>query len=278
MSAAQRDSVTLADGRRLAIEIEGASHGGVPIFLIRPLGGSIALWGAFREALAERARVIAFDRSGAGDSSDAPAVFGTRDMAADAVAVLDRLGVGAAHVFGISLGGMVATWLAIDAPDRVARLCLASTPDAGLDVSRSGLFRGASLSACLARPSDEVEACLVRRILSRPFREGDPARLEKILALVKGHPARRLEIVKQASAALLHDPRGELHRIKAPTLVLAGEHDELLGRAPQAQLAASIPDARIELFEGAGHDIALEEPLGVAGRVARFFLDEAPAH
>ena len=124
----------LADGRRIAFEVSGA-HAGAPVLLLRPLLGSIAAWGPFRAVLASRARVIAFDRSGSGDSSDAPYFLGTRGMAQEAVAVLDQLGVRRAHVFGASLGGMVATWLAIDAPHRVARVCLASTPDTGLDLS-----------------------------------------------------------------------------------------------------------------------------------------------
>jgi pimeloyl-ACP methyl ester carboxylesterase len=60
--------------------------------------------------------------------------------------------------------------------------------------------------------------------------------------------------------------------VRAPTLVLAGEHDELLGRAPQQALAAAIPSARFELVPDAGHALTLEQPEQVADRVAAFFF------
>lgn len=123
------------EGPRLALEVSGA-HGGTPVLLLRPPGGSVVMWGAFRAALAARLRVIAFDRSGEGESDDPPRFVSTRGMGREALAVLDGLGVRRAHVFGVSLGGMAATWLAIDAPERVARVCLASTPDTGLDLRR----------------------------------------------------------------------------------------------------------------------------------------------
>jgi pimeloyl-ACP methyl ester carboxylesterase len=274
MPGPEKDAVILGDGRRIAIEVEGNAAGGAPVLLVPPLGGAMALWGELREILASRARVIAFDRSGTGGSSDASIFAGTRRMALEPVAVLDHLGVAKAHVLGLSLGGMVATWLAIDAPGRVDRLCLASAPAAGLDLSRSAVGRVLSLAACLARGDKGVEPCLARRILSRAFREKEPARAAEIEASVMGQPARRLQVVKHATLALLHDARSELRRIRAPVLVLAGERDELIGIEPQRELAHGIAGARFETIAGAGHAMTLEKPKAVAERVARFFFEE----
>lgn len=147
MSAADRSGVVaLPDGAHLAHEEHGARHNGVPVLLLRPLVGAMALWGGFLDALASRLRVIAFDPRGTGASSDAPADATTRDLARDPVALLDALGEPAAHVFGISFGAMVATWLAIDAPERVARLCLASAGPTGFALTASGLARGISMA------------------------------------------------------------------------------------------------------------------------------------
>lgn len=272
----QRGFVPVEDGRRLAFEIDGGERLGTPVLLIRPLGGTMTLWGPFREALAARGRVIAFDRAGAGESSDAPPFTTTRDMARDAAAVLDHLGVARAHVFGLSLGGMVATWLAADAPERVERLCLASTPDTGLDLSRSAAERGASLAGCLFRGAGSVEACLARRILSRAFREEHPERVAQIEKLAGCASARRAELVKQVVAAALHRPGSALGRIHAPTLVLAGDRDELLGHDAQKRLAEAIAGAVLEIVPEAGHDLSLERPLFVAGRIGAFFWGEAP--
>src|SRR6185437_3642366 len=113
----------LPRGGRLAVDVTGPEDAPA-ILLVRPLGGWRASWDGFGARLAEKLRVVAFDPRGAGDSS--PARFATtRGMARDAIAVLDALAISRAHVYGISLGGMVATWIALDAPDRVDRLVLA---------------------------------------------------------------------------------------------------------------------------------------------------------
>jgi 3-oxoadipate enol-lactonase len=269
----ERGFVALPDGRRLAFEIKGAPRGEPPILLVRPLGGALDLWGAFGDALAAQARVIAFDRFGAGESSDAPLLASTRVMASDAAAVLDHAGVERAHVFGISLGGMVATWLAIDAPDRVARLCLASTPPSGLDLSLQGLGRAASLAACLLRAPGSVQACLVRRVLSEDLRRREPRRAAELAAPMAGRPPRRVELLKQAAAVALHDANDTLYSIAAPTLVLAGERDELIGLEPQRDLARAIPGARLQIVADAGHDLTLEAPRATAEAVLRFFFE-----
>ena len=267
--------VPLPDGRRMAFEVRGRDHGGTPALLLRPLGGPMALWGEFRDVLAGKMRVIAFDPCGAGRSSPEPLGTTTREMARDAVLVLDHLGVPRAHVFGISLGGMVATWLAIDAPARVDRLCIASAGPVGLDLSHLDLGRGMAMAVCMMEPEEYVEAYLTREVLSRDVRNEELERVQEIMDTVAAEPASRADILKHTLAAARHDARDELHRIQAPTLVLTGDHDELMGSEPSAALSRGIPGARLEVIAGAGHDVTLEEPVATAERVAAFFLDQA---
>jgi 3-oxoadipate enol-lactonase len=261
----------LRDGGLLAHEIHGQAHTGIPVLLVRPLGGSIGLWGAFRELLAKAFRVISFDYRGAGRSSFQPSLISTRGLARDTLAVLDQLEVERAHVFGISLGGMAATWLAVDAPARVARLCLASTAARGLELSHASLRREFSLAACFAKPRAEVEVTMIERILTRQFRESHPEALRQIEAIVRGQRTSRISLLQHALAGLFHDARGELKRITAPTLVLAGENDALLGAEPARELARAIRDATFEIIDDAGHDVTLEQPMMTAARVIRFF-------
>jgi pimeloyl-ACP methyl ester carboxylesterase len=134
----------------------------------------MAIWGDFAARLATGGRVIAFDPRGVGLSSDVPLRYSTRDMASDAVALLDGLGVDRAHVFGLSLGGMVAQWIAIDAPRRVDRLILASTLPRALAASPRALLRGAALLRCFARSGAEADVCLAMHILSSRFRAANP--------------------------------------------------------------------------------------------------------
>ena len=231
----------------------------------------MTLWGSFRTRLAATHRIIAFDHRGSGSSSALPFVTTTKRLARDALALLDHLEVERAQVFGLSLGGMAATWLAILAPARVNRLCIASAPACGLSLSRAGLGRGLALAACLLRPRDEIEAALVDRILSRHFRERHPEDLRRIEALANAEPSARVALVQLALAAATHDARGALVAITAPTLVLAGEHDALLGTEAPRALAAAIRGATFAIIAGSGHDLTLEQPLTTATRVALFF-------
>jgi 3-oxoadipate enol-lactonase len=260
----------LRDGGVIAHQVHGQEHAGVPLLLARPLGGSTALWGTFRELLAKDFRVISFDYRGAGQSSFQPGLISTRGLARDALAVLDQLGVERAHVFGISLGGMAATWLAIDAPARVGRLCLASTPSRGLELSHASLRRELSLVACFAKPRAEVEVAMIERILTRQFRDQHPGRLREIEAIVRAQRTSRLSLLQHALAALVHDARQELHRLTAPTLVLAGADDTLLGTEAPRALAQAIRNATFEIVEDSGHDVTLEQPTVTAARVVTF--------
>ena len=258
-------------GGEIAYQTRGPRQDREPVLLIRPLGGSMALWGSFRARLAETHRVIAFDHRGSGFSSAAPAFTTTRGLARDALHLLNHLGVERARVFGISLGGMVATWLAVLAPSRVAQLCVAAAPARGRALSRAGVGRGLSLAACLARPRGEIEACLVHRILSRRFREAHVEEVQRIERLANAEPSSRTALAKLALAAALHDARTSLRQITAPTLVLAGEHDELLGTEAPRALCAAIRGATFAIIADSGHDLTLEQPAATAAQVARFF-------
>jgi pimeloyl-ACP methyl ester carboxylesterase len=268
--APERGFAKLRDAAAIAYEVHGREHTGTPVLLIRPLGGSMTLWGEFRARLASRVRVIAFDFRGTGRSSADPPWVSTKGLARDGVGVLDHLGVGRAHVFGISLGGMAATWLAIRAPSRVATLCIASAPARGIAVTRAGLRRELAMAACFVRPRDEVEAGLVDRIFSVRFREDHPDQVRRLEQTLHANPTSRVALLKHALAGLLHDASRELHRIEAPSLVLAGDDDLLLGKEPVRALSRGIPRARFETIASAGHDLTLEQPRATATRVADF--------
>jgi 3-oxoadipate enol-lactonase len=219
--------------------------------------------------------VISFDYRGSGVSSEDPGWPTTRSLAQDALAVLSALSIDRAHVFGISLGGMTASWLAIKEPPRVVRLCLASAPARGIELSHAGMRRGAKMAVCFAKPDIDVEASLVDRVLSHAFRREHPDEVRRIEATVREHPASRTALLKHARAGALHDVSREVCVLRTPTLVLAGDHDSLLGTEAPRELAAAMPAAQFEVMQGTGHDLTLEQPVATAERVARFFR-EAP--
>jgi 3-oxoadipate enol-lactonase len=273
-SSTEAGYASVPDGGRIAYAIFGrAGETCPPLLLLRPLGGSMALWGGtgFLDHLAAARRVVVFDARGTGRSTQAPLRTTTRRMAADALALLDHLGIAEADVFGLSLGGMVATWLAIDAPARVRRIVLGSTVRRGLDVSRRGLGRALSLGQCLLRPSmAEVEGCLLRRILSSRFRREHPDAVRRFERLARAEPASRLGLLRLLAAAALHDASAQLGRVHTPALILWGELDPLLRYDLERELSRALVDARLEIIAGCGHDLSLEQPLATATRINAF--------
>ena len=230
-----------------------------PILLLRPLGGSTLSWGQFKDALDQELRVLTFDP---------PARSTTRAMARDAIRVLDDAGVARAHVFGISLGGMVATWLAIDHAPRVDRLVLVSTLPKGTMFRHDMALRALSIARCLARPPAQAEACLATRILSPRFRREHPREVERVREVAMQRPASHRALVTMLAAAARHDATSRLREISAPTLVIAGELDPIVSRASQRMLA-HVPRARFELARGVGHDVSVEAPEWLAAEVLR---------
>lgn len=255
--------VPLADGGHLVARVRGA---GEPLLLLRPLGGSITMWGSFADRLATRFRVIAFDPRGVGGSSDVPAMATTRAMARDALAVLDHLAIPRAHVFGISLGGMIATWLAAEHGERVGRLVLASTMPWALSARHAQPGTTALLAGCLARP--DCGPCLVRRILSPEFRRAHASEVRRLEKTMRRERFSRRSLLVHLGAAARHDGKEALTRIRNETLVLIGTRDAIAAPDSQRWLASAL-GATVETID-AGHDLTLERPLQTAERVAAF--------
>ena len=252
------------------------SPGASVLLLVRPLGGSMALWGAFADALAQELRVVTFDALGSGVSGGRPRTS-TRALANDARAVLDARSIERAHVFGISLGGMVATRLAVESPSRVSSLILASTAARGVAFERAGVVRAVRFMRCLVHSPRDLERCIVHRVLSREFRAEQPGEVERIAELAANAPCPRATILAHALAAARHDARDALRSIRVPTLVLAGDRDHLLDPGAGLSLSRHIRGSRCAVVVGAGHDLTLERPGETAALVLDFVRATASA-
>ena len=108
----------------LAYEVDGA---GEPLLLLMGLGGDRQGWDLMRPDLARRHRLVLLDNRDAGESDEACGAYGLADMAGDALAVMDHLGIDRFHLAGASMGGAIAQHLALQAPSRIASLVLACT-------------------------------------------------------------------------------------------------------------------------------------------------------
>ncbi len=225
---------------------------GEPLLLIMGMGGHHRMWHeSFLGLLEADFDLLLFDHRGIGTSDRADGGFTTAELAADAVALLDEAGWSSAHVFGISLGGLVAQELALGYPARVRTLALGCTfvgKDA--DFSAPGPQRfveaGSTRDAELAiRTSFEVN-------FSAAYR-ADPANFElfheESLAVRVPVPV----VAMQFQSALAHDALSRLPSLTVPTLVMHGTGDDMVAVNNGKQVASAIPGARLEIFEGAGH-------------------------
>jgi 3-oxoadipate enol-lactonase len=248
--------LALADGGRLAYELTGT---GRPLLLCRWSVGSMALWRSFAQRLAHGHQVIAFDPRGTGGSSDVPLDSTTRDCAHDALALLDALGVRRADVFGESLGGMTASWLAADAPLRVRHLILASALPSPLTISPHAILGALPVARALVRPTPQAISTLVCAFAKTCALDWRRA-LEDDL---RRAPMRRKNLLAIGLASLRH----HAPRVHVPTLQLFGADDPLID--------ASVRD-RADVIADAGHVLTLERPREVAARVLDFIAEEVP--
>ena len=224
-----------------------------PLVLGGSLGTTLDMWRPQVQALATNFRVIGIDHRGHGESPAPEGPYTLADMGGDVLALLDRLGIERFHYVGLSIGGMVGQWLAINAPERVDRLVLLATSP------HMGPARNWRDRAELAR--EQGTAALADSVVERWFTP----------AFAKDHP-RQVALLRDQIVATPdqgyagccgaiegHDTRDDLHRVKAPTLVVSGADDP--STPPEghgAVLAEGIPDSRHVVLEGAAHLLSWE--------------------
>jgi 3-oxoadipate enol-lactonase len=241
---------TAADTTRLYFEEHGS---GEPLMLISGQGTDHHSWDHVRDDFAASYRVIVMDHRGTGES-DKPqegAGYTTRRFAGDVLCVLDHAGVERAHVYGISMGGRIAQWLAIDHPNRVGALVLGGTTPG----NAHGVRRPPDVDRIMAnRPQDPERAI---RFYLDPF--VSPAWAEKHPEYVAAarhkvtHPIPRHAQRFHYQASEGHDAWAQLPNILAPTLVIHGSEDRVNPTANAQLLASRIPKAELHLVQGGRH-------------------------
>jgi pimeloyl-ACP methyl ester carboxylesterase len=255
----------VVNGLRTCVQVHGD---GPPLLLLMGIWGELTAWDPLLAHLSGF-RTIAFDAPGIGGTELPGVPLSLPGLARFAVGVLDAVGVRRAHVLGVSFGGLVAQQLAVQAPDRVDRLVLASTASGVLFVpgQPSTLLR-------LLAPWD----------LLRPGRAHDPG------SLFGGRVRRHPELVADIGLRWPTSLPAYLHRlsgltgwlglpwaIRRPTLVLTGDDDPIVPPANSRILAAALPDARIHVVRGGGHLMLFDSPAEVAPVVGTFLRAGAVA-
>jgi pimeloyl-ACP methyl ester carboxylesterase len=254
---------------------------GLPVLLIN--GQGMTLDSAWRtiEVLERSFRVLAFDNRDTGRSSFSPLPYSVMQMADDAIAVLDAAEEERAHVYGISLGGIVALDLALRYPDRVRALVLGATTAGGptaIPADPQALTFFARVGAMAA---EEAEWAAVpytygvrtRRLHGQRIAEDIARRLD---SRPDNLPLATLAYMHQVAVAATHNRMLSVGNIKAPTLVVHGEDDATMSPENARIMADAIPGAELQMWPGAGHYYVTDEPRADE-EIVQFLLRHSPS-
>lgn len=245
-------TTTIAQQEHFNCRLSGPA--GAPLLVLsNSLGTNVSMWEEQLPALTQRFRVLRYDTRGHGESSVTPGPYSVPQFGRDVLGLLDALKIDRVHFCGLSLGGMIAMWLAVNAADRVDRLVLANTaPQIGPPEvwnTRIENVRKGGLEA--------IADTVIERWFTRGFREREPEKVARTRAmLVATSPEGYI-----ASCAAVRDmnQREAIRAIRHPTLVIAGTHDVVSPPAEGRKMAEAIAGARyVEL--DAAHISNIEAP------------------
>ena len=257
----------------LSIHYEEPRGEGEPLLLIAGLGGDHSSWLPVADKLAESFRLISFDNRGAGQSTVPKSPYTIREMADDALKLLDHLNIESAHVVGHSMGGYIAQEFAINYPERVRKLVLEAT--APVSSTRNNLlFENFSR---FRRGGTELEDWL--RIwmfwLFRPRSLAEKSFVVTYLRESLAYPYFQTPegFQGQVEAIDSFDTRDRLGKIGAETLVVTGKEDILIEEKESGLLLQGI-EGSFPLRLDTAHCIHLEEPRAFVEEVSNFLLNE----
>ena len=244
---------------------------GTPVLLIMGLGYTSVMWHRTRPVLAPHCRTVAFDNRGVGLSDVPPGPYSIATMASDAAAVLDAAGVGRAHVFGVSMGGMIAQEFALQYPARTRSLILGCTSSGGSLAVRA---ESNVIDILLARDMTLEQA----REAILPFIYDAATPREKIaqdvslrqpwLPSLEGYMA-------QLQGILAWESYSRIAQMKVPTLVIHGKSDALVPPANGELIAGRIPGAKLVLLEHASHLFTTDQTEAAHKEILDFLLSQA---
>lgn len=239
------------EGCRIHYRLEGAPDAPV-VMLCHGLLGTLDMWEPQVASLAARYRVLRFDNRGHGASSVTPPPYTVAQLAADAVRVLDILGIERAHFVGCSLGGMIGQAMAAHHPARLRSLVLVGSrsvmPPAGMWDERIKIARASGIAPLVPT--------MLERWFTPAFRAAHP---EAVQPIVDGILATHVNGFVGACMAIREmDHRPILPHIAVPTLVTSARDDPGVPVSDTHLIHTSIPSAQMALIDGARHLFTIE--------------------
>ena len=244
ISGGEMDYIRFGRGKRNLVILPGLGDG------LRTVKGTALPMALMYRLFAKDFTVYAFSRK-----DMLPQGYTTREMARDQAEAMDILGIEKADVFAVSMGGMIAQYLAVDHPEKVNKLVLAVTSSRPNDILRESVEEWIAL----ANKGDHTAFMdsNLRRIYSAEYYRKNKSTVPLLGLLTKPKSYDRFFI--QAEACLTHDAFDELKKIQAPTLVVGGEKDLALGADAAREMAAAISNAELKMYLQWGHGLYEEE-------------------
>jgi 3-oxoadipate enol-lactonase len=256
-----------ADGCPIHVEVEGPQDAPV-LMLSNSLGTTLKMWDPQVEPFTQHFRLVRYDRRGHGQSGAPKGPYTMERLGRDVLAVLDALKIKTVNWCGLSMGGMVGQWLGANAPERIERLVLSNTssyfPDKTAWNDRLKFVREKGVPA-LAAPNME-------RWFTKGFRERSPETIARMIEMFSATPLEGY--IGCGEAVRDMDHRELLPKIKAPTLVLIGNHDPATTPEAGEYIRSHVPGATVTMLEAA-HISNIEQPAAYAKAVVDFLTRRA---
>lgn len=250
---------------------------GEPLVLIMGLGGGSSLWWRQVDFFSPEYRVVVYDSRGVGRTDKPDTPYSMDMLVGDAAGLLERLGIASAHIYGVSMGGMVAQELALRYPELVSSLVLGATTCGGGHAAMPSQETLQKLFGIMTLSPEEAVKVATSVTFSPTFIERHPDKINDWLIKGAESPPSPMGFKRQAEAAAGFDTYDRLPQIRVPTLILAGTADQLIPSDNSRILASRIPNAKLVLFEGAGHGY-LWEAEKEANRTVHDFLRKHSTH
>jgi len=216
----------------------GGQSGSPVLVFSNSLGANYSMWDPQVHEFREKLGVLRYDTRGHGQSPPTPGPYAIELLAKDVIAMLDALDLDRIHFCGLSMGGMIGMWLALNAPERLHKLVLSNT------AAKIGTSEGwnARIEAVQKNGMKSVASAILERWFTPVFRQEAPETMANILKMLE--ETNPDGYVACCAAVRDFDCREQLGKIRTPTLVIAGAHDPATPPDGGRFLAQQIPGAR----------------------------------
>ncbi len=256
------------NGLRMHYRLVGT---GPPLVLIMGLSGDLTWWEPLARELAGAFQLLLFDNRGAGLTDKPDEKYSMSMLASDTVGLMDAVGIPRAHIFGVSMGGMIAQEIAIRYPDGVDRLVLGCTHAGGKGFTMPSADTVQAMTLTRGKSVEEIARQNMTILFGPKFREENPKFIEAMIARFVENPPAGKPFTQQFWAAIAHNCHDRLGEIRRPTLILTGDADVLIPPENSETLRLGIAGSRVVRLPGAGHVFFMEDPKETA-RILREHL------